>query len=210
MAGASRGGTATKPSKWRCDRMIAADGGWTCSLLSMQTIETEDVPAIDLLPLDAPEASLAVEESCGAGVYSPREAPRKAMVIPSTLNQPRPVARPGHGERDGPPQIRNIPPLDQTPLWTQERASRVASSSSSRSVVPTTGSWVASPRAPAPSSLTLAASTSRPLIPSWEVSVDDDDDVDMYVDVAMPVTRESQNPGRDPAPSREGVSGLQW
>lgn len=218
FACASRGGTATKPWKWRCDQ-VTADATRTFSLLSMQTIESEDVPSIDRLALEpsatakhgaalcpppiapapegssshASEASMVVQE-CGAGVYSPRE------VI-------RPVARPEAGR--GPPQIRNIPPLDQTPLWTQGSASPLASSSSSsRSVVPTPKSWAPTPRAPVQSSSTLAASTSRPLIPSWEVDVVDDD-IDMYVDVVMPGTRESQNPGRDPEPKFVGVSGLQ-
>lgn len=199
-----------QPRRPRNGNRATADSGWTWSVV--QTVETEDVPSIGRLALEpsatashnarlgppaiAPTpgvsschaaASLVVQGPCGAGVYSPRDT----IAIPPSLNQSRPVARP---ERDGPPQIRNIPPLDQTPLWTQGGASRVASGSSSSRSVAT--KWDANTRAPAPSSSALAASTGRPVIPSWEVPVVSDDT--FCGDVAMPSTRESQNPGTVP------------
>ena len=244
---------------WRHAAVKRTDGLFLSLLL--QTTETDNMPSIDRLSLDPsvirttsitsnqvakyaiyrvppPEvlatvssrhaptvpASMVIEETSGAGVYSPRQA-----RIPSTLNQALPNAR---TKWDGPAQIRNIPPLDQTALWTPRGAPKANSSSSSRSVVPgpTPRSWDAIPRASAPSSTATpqASSTSsstsvataaqhgavKPLDvaargltlrqnQSWEIPVVGDEM--MYSDLASQGTHEAENPesipGMDPGMS---------
>jgi hypothetical protein len=120
--------------------------------------------------------------------------------------------------REGPLQTRDIPPLDQTPLWTHRSAS-VTSSTSSRSAVPTPRSSIPTPRSSGlVSSSCIANGAAAPLasqhlpaqtsnftrrqnpaqnIPSWEIpAIDGYDGIPGHARAYPSVnTRESQNPG---------------
>jgi hypothetical protein len=205
---------ALEPSVIRTTSITSNQGA---KYTGIYRVPTPEVPAPVSSRHAATAASMVTEETSGAGVYSPRQARMR-----STLNQALPIAR---TEWDGPAQIRNIPPLDQTALWTPTGAPRVASSSSSsRSVVPTPRSWAATPRASAPSSTatprasapssstSVAVSTDahhgsvKPLDvatrgltqrrgQSWEIPVVGDEM--MYGDLASQGTQEAENPGMD-------------
>ena len=185
---------------------ITSNQGAKCA--GIYRVPPPEVPASVSSRHPATAASMVTEEISGAGVYSPRQA-----RMQSTLNQDPPIAR---TEWDGPAQIRNIPPLDQTALWTPTAAPRVASSSSSsRSVVPTPRSWAATPRALAPSSSTAPSSSCVAVSTaanhgsfkqldvaargrtqrqgqSWEIPVFGDEI--MCSDLALQGTQEAENP----------------
>ena len=164
--------------------------------------------------LSASSAESVLTDEASAGVFgtTPRAVPFNASSISFDQNR--------RSLREGPQQTRDIPPLDQTPLWTHRSAS-VTSSTGSRSAVPTPRSSIPTPRSSvvaSPSCITSGAGAAAPVashhlpaqasnfpprqkpaqnMPSWEIpAIDDYDDIPGHARVCPSVhTRESQNPG---------------